>query len=428
MMVERDERHWAAVEWSEDVHGLCVVDPHGTVVERTEVAHSAEGLAELAEAVAKHRPLGGVAVEGRPALVVQALLEAGATVYPINPKLSKAWRACLSVAGRKDDGFDAFALADGLRERHAHLRPLELDDDDTRRLKILCRDEQQLIAEKTAWVNRLQAVLKQYYPQVMEWFADWTSPAAWDFVLAFPRPADLAAASTQKLVGFLRTHRLRLTPRRRERLAHRTEGPAWPADPVMADARGEYALAAARMLRTLHAQLRRYRARIEELFAAHPDAAVFASLPGAGAKLAPRLLVAVGSRRDRFESARALQQLSGTVPVTRQSGKRARHVAFRRACQKDFRSTLHLFAYQTIQRSVWARAFYERRRAAGDRYALALRKLGAAWLKIIYRLWQSRTLYDERTHLASLAAHGSLLIEHIRTSEKCGELLKKCLT
>jgi len=428
MTAPHDDRHWAAVEWSADAHGLCVVDPRGAVVERTEVAHSAEGLAELAETLVKHRPLGGVAIEGRPALVVQALLEAGVTVYPINPKLSKHWRACLSVAGRKDDGFDAFALADGLRHHQAHLRPLELDDDETRRLKLLCRDEQQLIAERTAWVNRLQGVLKQYYPEALVWFTDWTSPVAWDFVLAFPRPADLAAASTQKLVGFLRSHRLRLTPRRRERLAHRTEGPAWPRDPVMADARAEFALAAARMLRTLHAQLRRYRARIEELFAAHPDAVLFASLPGAGAKLAPRLLAAVGSRRDRFESARALQQLSGTVPVTHQSGKRTKHVAFRRACQKDFRSTLHLFAYQTIQHSLWSRAYYERRRAAGDGYALALRKLGAAWLKIIYRLWHSRTPYDEHTHLASLAAHGSPLVELIRTSKTCGQLLTESLT
>jgi transposase len=428
MAIGTDVRHWAAVEWSGDVHELCVVDADGAVVERRGVPHGAEGLAELALAAAAHRRLGGVAIEGRPALLVQALLEAGVTVYPINPKLSKHWRGCRSVAGRKDDGFDALALADGLRYYHSDLRPLELDDDETRRLQLLCRDEQQLIAERTGWVNRLQGVLRQYYPQATEWFADWTTATAWDFILTFPSPADLAAASTQKLVGFLRTHRIRVTPCWRERLAQRAHGPAWPADPVFADARADYALAAARVLRTLDAQLRRYRTRIRELFAAHPDAAVFASLPGAGAKLAPRLLAAIGNRRDRYDSARALQELSGTVPVTRQSGTRRKHVAFRRACRKDFRNTLHLFAFQSTLQSPWARAYYERRRAAGDNYALALRKLGAAWLKIIYRLWQSRTPYDERVHLASLAAHDSPLISHIHTSERCGELIQKRLT
>jgi hypothetical protein len=38
---------------------------------------------------------------------------------------------------------------------------------------------------------------------------------------------------------------------------------------------------------------------------------LFKSLPGAGAALAPRLLVAFGERRERFPNAAALQKYAG---------------------------------------------------------------------------------------------------------------------
>ena len=44
--------------------------------------------------------------------------------------------------------------------------------------------------------------------------------------------------------------------------------------------------------------------KIEEAAAAHPDFFIFESLPGAGAVMAPRLLAAFGSQRERYGSAR----------------------------------------------------------------------------------------------------------------------------
>jgi len=40
---------------------------------------------------------------------------------------------------------------------------------------------------------------------------------------------------------------------------------------------------------------------IEELFESHPDRDLFGSLPGAGSKLAPRLLGEIGDDRERFD-------------------------------------------------------------------------------------------------------------------------------
>lgn len=105
--------------------------------------------------------------------------------------------------------------------------------------------------------------------------------------------------------------------------ALRTDGHAWrvlrPDDPLTVQ------------LRTLQDHLDRSRARIEALFARHPDHDLFGSLPGVGPKLGPRLLSELGDDRGRFDSAEGLQCYVGTAPVTHQSGKR-RTARFRRSC------------------------------------------------------------------------------------------------
>lgn len=50
-----------------------------------------------------------------------------------------------------------------------------------------------------------------------------------------------------------------------------------------------------------------YDQQIAAAYAAHPDRVIFASLPGAGPVLGPRLLASLGSQRERFGTAADLQ-------------------------------------------------------------------------------------------------------------------------
>ena len=82
---------------------------------------------------------------------------------------------------------------------------------------------------------------------------------------------------------------------------------------------------------------------ISELFDSHPDSALFNNLPGAGKQLAPRLLTAFGSHRERFQSSLDALTFFGLAPVTEQSGK-SKWVHFRWACPKFLRQSFHEFA------------------------------------------------------------------------------------
>jgi len=413
---EQDVR-WAGLDWGDESHTVCVVDGSGKQLGLFTVAHTAEGLEELVVRLRSFGAVAGVAVETTRHLVVHKLSQAGFVIYAINPKISAAWRKAWTVAGSKSDAGDTYTLAEGLSHRHQHLARLEPDDAATRELALLCADESTFIAERSGLANRLKATLKQYYPTALEWFSDCTAPAAWDFVLTFPTADKLTSASKNKLCRFLAAHHLRLDSDRQARIENRKQALRWSSDEATVKAMSVRAVTTARRLHTLQEVLKEYRRRIEALFARQADAGLYTSLPGAGVKLAPRLLSLMGNRRDRFSSARAPQQLSGAAPVTFQSGNK-RHVRFRWACSKKARNSMHQFASCSLQQSTWARAFYDQRRAAGDSHALALRKLAYKWLKIIYRMWQDRKPYDEHLYIASLIRRRSPLAHELNPANQ----------
>ena len=144
--------------------------------------------------------------------------------------------------------------------------------------------------------------------------------------------------------------------------------------------------------------------------AAIPGGGTFGSLPGAGPKLAPRLLSEIGSDRALYDDAQGLQCLAGTAPVSYQSGQ-LHKVNLRRACNKNLRHTMHLFADKSRAHCAWAATYYDTLRERGKSHAQALRCLGQRWLKIIWKMWQTRTAYDGELHLRNQLAHDSWVLQ-----------------
>lgn len=396
-----EQQVWVGIDWGDQGHVVRAVSEDGKKAFSLTVTHSANGIEQLLGELNTRGPIAGIAVETSRHVLVYALLQAGHTIYAINPKQSHAWRESESVSGAKDDERDALTLAMGLCEKHRRLKPLRLDDPDTRTLALLCEGECTLIKQQTRLVQQLQATLKQYFPAALEVFGDWTTQTAWDFILTFPMAEAFAKASKRKVCAFLKSHHIGLSPKWLERVEKRTRATDWPSDEPTVAAKALLAQSLARQLRALKPSLDQHRKRITALFEAHPDRAIFESLPGSGPKLAPRLLTSFGTQRDRFESAASVQQLSGAAPVTEQSGS-SKHVHIRRACQKRFRNTLHQFAFQSIRQSAWSRAYYDLARGRGLTHAKALRSLANKWIKIIYRMWQTNEVYDENKYQLQL--------------------------
>jgi transposase len=401
--------HFAGFDWATQKHAVVVVDRAGKIVLQLEFPDTAEGWAQLRE---KLTPLGkvGVAIETSRGPAVERLLAMGMTVFPMNPKAAERFRDRKAPSGVKDDLLDAWSFGDALRTDGQAWRPLLPEDAATQLLRMLCRDEIALIAQRTALVHQFQQALYEYYPAALEAFADLTLLSAWELVIAFPTPEYLVKAGKRRWQNFLHAHHLYRadTAGKRMEIFARAQQFANP-NAAVTTAKSLLAVTIAKQLKTLQSQIAEYRKRIEELFDQHPDSDIFKSLPGAGGKLAPRLLGEMGSLREVFASAQALQCYAGTAPVTKKSGKSC-FAIIRRMCNRTLRATVHLWAEQSCRFCAWADAYYQQKRLEGNSHARALRCLGNRWLKILWKMWTTNTPYDEALHMMSLVKRGSWVI------------------
>jgi transposase len=409
MKTHSELSHFGGLDWAKHHHQVCIMDKEATVMERLRFEHNGPGWEKFREQIRKYPAL-GVAIETSQGAVVEQLLNSGVVVYPVHPQAAKEYRKRQAPSGTKDDELDSWSLADALRMDGRSWRALKEQDPMIAELRLLCRDEEELIGQRTALVNQLQAALQEYYPAALEAFDDWTMPYTWEFVAAFPTPQQLAKATEHRRRVFLHTHRLWQAQLAERRMEIFRRADQFCGGEALTRAKSRLALSLVKLLQALEKQLDSYREAIEKLFAEHPDHDLFGSLPGVGEKLGPRLLGSIGTDRERYPDVEGLQCVAGSAPVSFASGQ-MRRVKIRWHCDRFLRHTVHLWADCSRKTCAWAAAYYSAKRAQGKSHACALRCLAQRWLKILWRMWQSRTPYDEGYHARNQQMHGSWVLQ-----------------
>jgi transposase len=269
-----------------------------------------------------------------------------------------------------------------------------------RHLQRLVEHRRVMVDEKTRQSNRLTACLKMHFPQVLEWFDDLAAPVVGDLLKRWPTLQELQRAHPGTLKKFFLQHNSRSLKRITERNEAIYQAVPATNDEAVLLSEATVALGLLALLKTLRENIAGLDKQIEQLVAVHPDAPVFASLPGAGAVMIPRLIVAFGSRRERYESAYEMQCYSGIAPITEASGRRE-WIHFRWACPKFLRQTFHEYAFLSIRDSEWASAFYQHKRDHGVAHPAAVRALAYKWIRIIFRCWKDGKPYDETLYMES---------------------------
>lgn len=400
------------IDWSDQHHDVSLQEAAGSQVERRCLTHSPAAIGEwIGELRTRFggQPV-GIAVETSRGPLIHALLEHEFIVlYPINPRSLRRFRETFAPSGAKDDLPDADLLREMLVKHRERLRPWMPDESDTRALRRLVESRRKTVDLRTKLVQQLSAALKEYFPQALDWAGeDLASPLACDFLLTWPTLQALQRARPSTLRKFYHAHNCRQPRLIEQRIAAIERASALTHDPAIINTSALLVQMLARQLKTLAPSIERFDHEIARRFAAHADADLFKRLPGSGAALAPRLLVAFGSDRSRFASAAEVQQFTGIAPVTQRSGQRS-YVHWRWAAPTFVRQSLHEFAQHSIRYSAWARAYYALQRTRGKGHQAAVRALAFKWIRIIWRCWQSRTPYEESRHIRSLIARGSPL-------------------
>jgi len=401
------------LDWADERHSVHLQPSDGRI-EHFELEQKPAVLHEWV-AQLQQRFAGGniaVALEQRKGAVIHALLMYDCFVlYPINPKALARYREAFTTSGAKHDPRDSELLLDLVVRHRDKLRAWVPDTVESRTLQALCEQRRKLVNQRVALTNRITSLLKQYFPQALDWVGDVASVQACDFLVQWPTLATVQQTRPSTVRRFYQDHNCRKKAVIDARLAAIASARPLTTDAAVIEPLSLSVQAYATQLRTLIGAIDKFDARIAAVFAEHADHDIFGSFPGAGDVCAPRLAAAFGTDRSRWDSAAELQAHSGIAPVTERSGKTL-FVHHRLACPKFVKQTFHEFADQSIRFSRWARAYYDQQRARGNDHHAALRALAYKWIRILFRCWKERRPYDEDIYIDALRRRGSPLAKN----------------
>jgi transposase len=392
---------FAGLDWAVHTHAVCVIDAAGGVLERFEVTHDRDGLAELMRRLARYGVRVRIAIERPSGLIVDALVEAGHQVFPIHPNAVKASRPRYRSHGAKSDASDAYLLADLLRTDGHRWSALAPQSDAIRALRALVRSRDDLVATRIAAGNQLTSTLQGFWPGAAGVFADVCSPIGLAFLRRYPSPKSAARLSAAQLERFCRAQHYSGRRSGAELLARLRAAAQGLVGAQTEQAMAQVVRSLVAVLKPIGTQIAELTRRIEGFMHSLPDGQIIMSFPRAGQVCAAQILAELGDVRERFPSADRLAAEAGAVPVTYQSGK-TRSVAFRWACNHRLRQAVTCLADNSRHASDWARSIYTAARARGCDHTHAIRILARAWLRVIWRAWTDRKPYDPAHHNAAL--------------------------
>ena len=413
---------WLGIDWADEKHRWAMRVAGEGSNEQGELAHTPEAIESFVVDLATRFPGCRIAValeQSRGALLFMLSKYAHVVLYPIHPNTLDHYRKSFYPSGAKSDPGDAALILEVLTKHPERLRAFEPDTVLTRTLQFLVEARREAVDDKTRYSNRLTAQLKLYWPQLLAWFKV-DAVVLGQLLLKWSTLERLQAAKPASRAKFLRQHRLSAARVEELQQAIATAIPAIQDRAVIESSVLIVPLLVGQM-EVLRASIAQQDRRLAELTEAHPDHDIFASLPGAGPVMLPRLIAAFGTQRGRFATAFQMQCFSGIAPVTSSSGQHT-WVHWRWACPKFLRQTFHEWAWLSTRTSKWARACYDQLRAKGKSHHAAVRALAFKWLRILFRCWQNRRPYQETRYLQSLKKPAKPVEIHLKTTNKLTSL------
>jgi transposase len=348
---------FVGLDWADTSHAVCLQAAGSDTRESSVLAHTPEAISAWAGTL-RHR-FGGqpiaVCLELTKGPLVSALSAHDFLVlFPVNALTVATYREAFTPSRAKDDPSDAELQLELLVKHRDTLQKLSPQSATMRTLDQLVEFRRRLVEDKVRLTNRLTSALKNYFPQVLHWFADKDTTIFCDFLTQWPTLKAVQLARRATLERFFRQHHVqtRIIAQRLE--AIHTAMPLTTDEGVVTPH--------VCLVRALVAQLRATLQAIEDfdhaiaqLAPTHPDFALFQALPGAGPVFAPRLRVAFGAPRAREASASDLPQEAGLAPGTDRRGPTG-WVHWRQQGPTCLRQTCVAWAGDSTRQACWARA------------------------------------------------------------------------
>lgn len=402
------------IDWADRKHDICEVNCQSNTQHFSVILSQPKAINAWANELRKkyNGQLVAVACELTKGPLIYALSKFSHIVlFTINPSTVAKYRKAFTHSGAKDDPTDAAIQVEMLQLHMSKLNIITPDTESVRSLAQLVEYRRKLVQDRVDLTNRITTTLKNYYPHVLDWFKEKDTMIFCDFLLRWPSLDQAKRARKQTLIDFFNQHNSRYPAVNEKRINNIKQAESLTNDNAIIAPNKLLVECLIVQLKHLMSAIERFDVEIKTIYKSHKDRFIFDSLPGAGSQIAPRLLAAMGSNRDRYQSCEEIQKYAGIAPVTERSGKKE-WIHWRYSCTKFLRQTFVEWAGISVRYSFWARAYYRQQESKGKPHNTIIRALAFKWIRILFRCWKSKTPYDETTYLEALKRKGSPLLKY----------------
>jgi hypothetical protein len=303
---------YIGIDWANDKHDLSTQLPDGTRTFSV-IKSSPESIDTwLLDLHKRYKGKIAIALELSKGLIVYALQKYDfVTLFPVKPLMLARYRQAFYPSGAKDDPTDAELALDLLLNYPDKVKSFEQQSVLTRKFAFLVEQHRRLLEDKRRFANRVIDNLKQYYPQPLYWFSHRDSVLFRDFLTKWPSLQKLKRSRENTVRAFFHSYGGNAVTLTEKQIDSINAAIALTSDEAIIQTHQLTTLTLVQQLRAAVLSIRVFDAEINTLFCEVPDAPLFNSLPGTGPCLAPRLFVAFGEVRERFNSAEEIQKYAG---------------------------------------------------------------------------------------------------------------------
>ncbi|XPM57286.1 MAG: IS110 family transposase [Leptolyngbya sp. IPPAS B-1204] len=273
---------YIGIDWSDRKHDIYLYDCTTGEVEESVISSQPDAIQAWAEGLRKRygNDLLAVALEQKRGPLIYALCQYEKLVlYPVNPRTVANYRKAFQPSRAKSDPIDARSLVELLQKHQDKVPAWQPESAQMRALRQWVESRRMLVGEKVRLTNRIIAALKNYYPQVLDWFEDKDTQVFCAFVECYPTLKEAQAATPEELTQFFHSHqviRRSAVTRRIEQIAN--SGIPLTEDPGIVEPMQWLVQTLIGQLKPLLVRLTELTLKIDRCFTALPDADWFAAL------------------------------------------------------------------------------------------------------------------------------------------------------
>ncbi len=180
---------WVGLDWADQQHHGRLQAVGSSHVESFVLPQRPAALQDWVCQLRTRFPLGRVAIaleQSRGPLVYALMNYDFLLLYPVPPKSLADYRKAFFSSGAKSDPEDADLLLELVRCHADRLRVWQPEDAQTRQIQMLAEQRRKLVHDRTRLTNRLTGLLKDAFPQALEWAGELGTARACEFLRRWP--------------------------------------------------------------------------------------------------------------------------------------------------------------------------------------------------------------------------------------------------